>query len=496
MSLSERDAERYSLQAVISPVWEDVPPRDSRAQRRQGPVKSQRDALLRRSLAIADVMGAFVGLFVAITLVRAGSISARASVLLIAPFVLVTSKAIGLYDCDQNRVRKTTVDELPSILYLSLVYTLAIWLAEEWVLDGWLVRPQVFALCASTVIATTLARAAARRLVLKFTPSERCVILGDAEEAAKTTVKLTESSGVKATIVGRVALSGADQGGKGGGETLGSIESIGKVVAEHEIERVIIAPDGHDQDKILHAMRVAKALGAKVSVLPRLLEVVGSSATYDEVNGITLLGVPQDGLSRSSLALKRLMDLAIATTLLIVLAPLLTLVAIAIKLDSRGPVLFKQPRIGRRGRRFGMLKFRSMVADAELLKPQLRDLNEVEGGLFKITKDPRITNVGRFLRRTSIDELPQLLNVICGHMSLVGPRPLVPDEDALIEGWQRRRLAVAPGMTGLWQICGSSRIPMQDMVKIDYHYGANWSIWLDTKILIRTIPYMLKQRGL
>jgi lipopolysaccharide/colanic/teichoic acid biosynthesis glycosyltransferase len=142
-----------------------------------------------------------------------------------------------------------------------------------------------------------------------------------------------------------------------------------------------------------------------------------------------------------------------------------------------------------------MLKFRSMVADAEHLKDELRDRNETEG-LFKIEDDPRITWVGRFLRRTSLDELPQLFNVLKGDMSLVGPRPLVPDEDAKIEGWERRRLAVKPGMTGLWQIFGSARIPMNEMVKIDYLYGANWSLWLDVKILFRTVPFVLARRGL
>jgi lipopolysaccharide/colanic/teichoic acid biosynthesis glycosyltransferase len=142
-----------------------------------------------------------------------------------------------------------------------------------------------------------------------------------------------------------------------------------------------------------------------------------------------------------------------------------------------------------------MFKFRSMVRDAERIKEELRQRNEAEGGLFKITDDPRITRIGRYLRQTSLDELPQLFNVLTGDMSLVGPRPLVPDEDALIEGWERRRLAVKPGMTGLWQVYGSARIPMKEMVKIDYLYGANWSAWLDLKILLRTIPYVLSRRG-
>jgi exopolysaccharide biosynthesis polyprenyl glycosylphosphotransferase len=258
-----------------------------------------------------------------------------------------------------------------------------------------------------------------------------------------------------------------------------------------------VAPDGHDEEEILDAIRLIKALGIKVSVLPRLLEVVGSSSTFEDVDGITLLGVRQYGVfSRSSAALKRTMDIVGASIGVILLGPLLLSLALIVKLDSRGPVFFRQRRIGRQGELFLMLKFRSMVEDADSIKGQLRDRNEAQGGLFKITDDPRITRVGNLLRRTSLDELPQLLNVLGGSMSLVGPRPLVQDEDALIEGWQRRRLAVKPGMTGMWQIFGSSRIPMNEMVKIDYLYGANWSIWLDLKILIKTVPYVLRRRGL
>ncbi|HTW12051.1 MAG TPA: sugar transferase, partial [Solirubrobacteraceae bacterium] len=230
--------------------------------------------------------------------------------------------------------------------------------------------------------------------------------------------------------------------------------------------------------------------------LPRLLEVVGSSSTYEDVDGLTLLGVRQYGvLSTSSEMLKRLMDITGAGIGLLLLSPLLAMLALAVKLDSRGPLFFRQRRIGRHGEHFEMRKFRSMVPNADAIKHQLRDRNEVQGGLFKIADDPRITRVGGFLRRTSLDELPQLFNVLAGDMSLVGPRPLVEDEDALIEGWQRRRLAVKPGMTGMWQIFGSSRIPMEEMVKIDYLYGANWSIWLDLKILLRTVPYVLRRRG-
>ena len=166
-----------------------------------------------------------------------------------------------------------------------------------------------------------------------------------------------------------------------------------------------------------------------------------------------------------------------------------------IKLDSRGPVLFRQDRIGRDGKPFQMLKFRTMVQDADEHKDELRHFNQAEG-LFKIAKDPRITRVGSLLRRMSLDELPQLLNVMRGEMSLVGPRPLVIDEDSLLEGWRRRRLQLTPGMTGHWQILGSARLPLEEMARIDYLYVSNWSLWLDVKILLRTIPYVLSGKGL
>ena len=171
--------------------------------------------------------------------------------------------------------------------------------------------------------------------------------------------------------------------------------------------------------------------------------------------------------------------------------PVMLVIAVAIRLDSKGPVFFRQIRVGRDGKRFCMLKFRTMVDGADELKPQLLDAAP-RGRLFKLSDDPRITRVGRWLRRTSLDELPQLINVLRGDMSLVGPRPLILDEDRLVLGWHRRRLHLTPGMTGHWQILGSARIPLAEMVKIDYLYAANWSLWTDVKILLRTIPYVLR----
>jgi exopolysaccharide biosynthesis polyprenyl glycosylphosphotransferase len=276
---------------------------------------------------------------------------------------------------------------------------------------------------------------------------------------------------------------------------LGDHDMLGVIVIEHGIERVVIAPGRSDPDEILGVIKLVRALGVRASLLPRLFEAVGSSVEFENVEGEILLGVRSYGLSKSSRLLKRAMDLVCASIGLLLVSPLLLAIAVAIKLDSRGPVLFRQRRIGIEGEEFEMLKFRTMVDGADEGKAELLDLNEADG-LFKIADDPRLTRVGRFIRRSSLDELPQLINVLKGDMSLVGPRPLVPDEDRHVEGSHPRRLHLVPGMTGIWQVFGSSRIPLAEMVKIDYLYGANWSLWLDVKVLLRTIPYVIGRRGI
>jgi lipopolysaccharide/colanic/teichoic acid biosynthesis glycosyltransferase len=233
----------------------------------------------------------------------------------------------------------------------------------------------------------------------------------------------------------------------------------------------------------------------KVSIVPRLFEVVGSSVEFDTVGGVTVLGVRRPGLSRSSRLVKRVVDVLGAGIGLLVLAPFGVVIALAIKLDSPGPVFFRQVRVGRDARTFWMVKFRSMVEGADAQRHALTALNESEG-VFKLARDPRITRVGRALRRSSIDELPQLINVLLGDMSLVGPRPLIVDEDRLVQGRHRERLQFAPGMTGPWQVLGPRRPPLSEMVKTDYLYATNWSLWTDVKILLRTIAHVAAQRGL
>jgi exopolysaccharide biosynthesis polyprenyl glycosylphosphotransferase len=340
-------------------------------------------------------------------------------------------------------------------------------------------------------------RAFVRRVVTNITPPERILVIGDAMRAERLRAKVESSYSVKAEVVGRVTPTPAPRRERAGGpRVLGGVDDLATVLLEHDVHRVVIAP-GPDSGEILHTIRLAKLLGVKVSVLPRLYDVVEASVELDDIDGLTMLGIRRYSLTMSSLRLKRAMDVLAAGVGLVLLAPLFAIFAVAIKVTSRGPVFFRQRRVGQWGAPFEIIKFRTMYDGADARKAELEAFNEAAGnGFFKIENDPRVTPVGRVLRRTCIDELPQLMNVVRGEMSLVGPRPLIDDEDSQIQGWDRRRLFVRPGMTGLWQVFGSARVPMNEMVKIDYLYGANWSVWTDVKILLRTFSFVVSRRGL
>jgi exopolysaccharide biosynthesis polyprenyl glycosylphosphotransferase len=305
--------------------------------------------------------------------------------------------------------------------------------------------------------------------------------------------KLELTNSVRAELVTCLPLT---VNGNGNGSLLPPSfpPELPRLLAEQGIDRVIVAPGHIDADGLLHLVRDLGALHVRVSVLPATPAVPGSSVEPDNINGLTLLGVRGLEIGRSSRLLKRAFDVALSSVLLLLAAPLMLAIAIAIRLDSPGPVLFRQRRIGRHGNPFEMLKFRSMVENAHEQRDDLRDLNDAVG-LFKIENDPRVTRVGRFIRRTSLDELPQLINVLRGEMAMVGPRPLIPEEDSMIEGHFRRRLDLTPGITGYWQALGSSRIPLSEMVRLDYLYVSSWSLWNDVRILLRTVPQVAGRRG-
>jgi exopolysaccharide biosynthesis polyprenyl glycosylphosphotransferase len=450
-----------------------------------------RDTLNKWMLLPADVLS--TALAVTLGVAVFGQDKLEPAVLLPIPLVVVASKIMGLYDRDQHLLRKTTLDEAPALFQLATLYTLLLWLSQPLLVAGLFGRDQVVGLWGLLFVLLVVGRTVARHLARAVAGPERCLIIGHAESAERVRQKIESSFSTSATIVGRVPLEAEGPNGYAPA-ILGHMSNLPTAIVEHAVDRAIVAPGVSNSEEILQTIRLVKSLGVNVSVLPRLFEVVGSSVEFDDLEGILLLGVRREGLTTSSRFLKRSMDLAGATLGLAVLAPLLAGISVAVKLTSPGPVLFRQRRIGRHGLEFEMLKFRTMFDGADTRKAELLELNEAEG-LFKISEDPRLTRVGRFLRRSCLDELPQLVNVLSGQMSLVGPRPLVPDEHHRIDGSHERCLHVRAGMTGLWQIFGSWRIPPHEMVKLDYLYATNWSPWLDLKILLRTLPYALRQRG-
>jgi len=455
----------------------------------------RRDALFRRMLLLADVM-ALVGAFtLTVALSQRSSVQLTWAGLAGVPILVVCAKVTGLYDRDETLLRKTTLDEAPKLLQLATLFALVAWLTGDLLVRGPLDRHEALFLWLALAGLLVLARAGARAISLRIAPAERCLFIGDEVSVETIRSKLTGHGGVRAEVVAHLDLDKASSWSTDGysGPRLAEIRDLARTL---DVHRAIVAPRSADAGEMLDLVRTLKAVGVRVSVLPRLLEVVGSSVEFDDLHGMTLMGVRRFELTRSSAALKRAFDLAGATLGLLAVSPVLIAATVAIKLDSRGPVFFRQLRVGRHGEHFHIFKFRTMTPDAEALKESLRDRNEAQEGLFKIFDDPRVTRVGRFLRKSALDEMPQLLNIIRGEMSLVGPRPLVVDEDIRIEGWHRRRLELTPGMTGHWQILGPARVPLREMVAIDYLYVANWSLWTDMKILLRTVPYVMGRHGL
>jgi exopolysaccharide biosynthesis polyprenyl glycosylphosphotransferase len=461
----------------------------------RGPAANlRRNALFRRTLLIADVV-AIAGAFMLTVQLSSRSLQLTWASLAGVPILLVGAKLFGLYDRDEALLRKTTLDEAPKLFHVATLCALVAWLAGGLIVDGELNRHEALFLWLTLAVLLMLARAGARAIALRLAPVERCLFIGDEVSARTVRSKLTDHGGVKAKMVAHLDL---DKAGPWSTEVFSArkLSEIRDLAQELDVHRAIIAPRSADDGEMLDLVRTLKAVGVRVSLLPRLLEVVGSSVEFDDLHGVTVMGVRRFDLTRSSAALKRAFDLLGVSIGLLAAAPLMIAVAVAIKLDSRGPVFFRQLRVGRHGKRFYMLKFRTMIPGAEELKDSLRHRNEAQDGLFKIADDPRVTRLGKFLRKSALDELPQLLNIIRGEMSLVGPRPLVIEEDECIEGWHRRRLELMPGMTGHWQILGPARVPLREMMAIDYLYVANWSLWTDIKILLRTVPHVIGRRGL
>lgn len=465
----------------------------------QDTANSRRDSLRRRLLALADVL-ALLAAYGLLWIVAPPPNPPSDDLLLIGalPLWVLLNKVLHLYDRDANLIHQSTLNELPKIFHsISLGTSLAFLLGPT--LPGIdMHRTQVIVWWLAAMALTPVFRYSARAIVRRATEPERVLIIGSGVVASLVSRKLAAHPEYGANLVGYVDVVDGPHvvGELEDLECLGDVTEFEEVVRRHDVERVVIAFSSLAHEHLLDIIRMSKRMRVKISVVPRLFEVIGHNVELDQIEGMTLLGVRGVGRTASTLWLKRSLDVAVAGLMLLVLSPVLVAVAIAVRLDSPGPLLFGQRRVGRRNQEFCMWKFRTMIPGADQMKGDLAHLNEMDcGPMFKITNDPRVTRVGRFLRRTSIDELPQLINVLRGDMSLVGPRPLVPAEDDHVIGWHRARLDLTPGLTGPWQVMGRNAIPFHEMVKLDYLYVAEWSLWNDLKLMVRTLPVVFGRRG-
>ncbi len=338
------------------------------------------------------------------------------------------------------------------------------------------------------IVVIPLSRRLAKALPLPGrAQTTRILIVGSGKVARRVVDRLSRVDSLE--VVGM-----ADDDPSPGEEVIGAIGQLPKLVAEHRVDRVLVAFSRTPSTETLSSLRELRGQ-VGVSVVPRMFEMLSWRSSLEELYGIPLLHVAPASLSVSARITKRTLDLVVASTILLLLSPVLLASAIAIKATSPGPVFFRQPRWGRRGEIFYIFKLRSMRTDAEAVRDHLMADNEVDGPLFKVREDPRITKVGAFLRKTSIDELPQLFNVLKGDMSLVGPRPFVPSEAAQIDGAAARRYEVLPGMTGLWQVSGRSELSYEDLRHLDTVYVSSWSLWWDLRILAQTPAAVLRRSG-
>jgi exopolysaccharide biosynthesis polyprenyl glycosylphosphotransferase len=456
----------------------------------------RRGAVLARMLYSGDALAALFAAGFSVAVLGSFSPEALAYVLcagLLWPFAAFS---IGLYRSDQLASWASAVSEVPRSFVAVLLITWPLF-AAALLLD----LDQAVALTFLTVAAIAVVAATARALVrasLHRQPDlrQRTLILGSGVVAGQVVNKVQNNDQFGLIPVGLVDDE-VHNIGTPDLPWLGRIADLDSIIEAQNIDRVIITFTRARHEELLEAIRACRDASVAVDVVPRLFEFLDGVRALDQIGGLPLLSIGVPVLASTSMAAKRSLDVLGSLALIALFSPVMLATAVAIKIESRGPVFFRQPRAGRGNRSFRLIKFRSMYIDAEERKQDLDKLNEADDGvMFKIREDPRVTRVGRVIRRFSIDELPQLFNVLKGEMSLVGPRPLIfPETAALEEGWHLRRLELRPGITGPWQVYGRSQSPFQEMVRFDYQYVAGWSLARDVEILLATLPAVFSGRG-
>ena len=484
---------------------------DDRAQRRPRPVRGRvagrRGWLMRRLLVLADVVG-LVAAFIIVELIYgnrgANPVSLRGEIVLFlisVPVFLFGAKLFGLYDRDDERAAHSTPDDLVRVFLLMTVGVFAVEHAVD--LSGTanpdLVKLTVF--WAAAVAGVTAARIAVRTLArASDSYVQRTIIVGAGEIGQLIARKLLRHREYGVQLVGFVDASPRERHADlAHVEILGGIDTLEDIVEREDVERVIFAYSNDRQTDFLELIRRLRDDGVQVDIVPRLFEVIGPKVDVHAVEGVSLIGLPPVRIPRSSRAIKRALDVVVASVLLIVAPPLFAVITLLIKRDSPGPVFFRQTRLGRDMRPFTLLKFRTMKTDTDdaahrdfIAATMDRAATAAAGGLYKLERTDSVTPIGRMLRRTSLDELPQLINVLRGEMSLVGPRPCMPYETERFQPHHFDRFLVPAGLTGLWQTSARAQSTFGEALDMDVLYAQSWSLGLDLLLLARTPLQLLR----
>lgn len=491
--LLENDAPTIRAEALFEDYEGQVGPHSEPRHRRSG------SSTLRVVLAsdlVAICAATFCAPLLALVLIGRGSLGIAALTLLYAPVFLPIFSLYGMYRRARRRLLASIFPDLVRLVHALLLGCLLL-LAGSGTLHALVGLPSVRPFTAMVIailgfLAVPLARMVARALLRPADDRARVVIVGSGRVAAVVMQRLRSVPGMN--IVGYVDDGSAPALSLAEIPKLGGLNDLRNVIHCHDIGHVIVAFSPASGAELADFLR-SLADEVKISIVPRLFDLLTVRSHVDDLHGLPVMDVAPAALGTADRFAKRALDIAVALAGLLFTLPLSAVIACLVKMTSRGPVLFRQHRVGRRGHEFSINKFRTMHVGAESLRSDLSSGNEMDGPIFKLREDPRVTPLGAFLRRTSLDEIPQLVNVLLGDMSLVGPRPFIPSESAELGGWAARRFAVRPGITGLWQISGRSDLPFEELRRLDYSYVASWSLAWDLRILWHTPAAVLRRRG-
>jgi exopolysaccharide biosynthesis polyprenyl glycosylphosphotransferase len=482
----------------------ELPERDVR--RKRPPVLSflLRLETLRRvtrvlSLLVLDFIGVTGALFTALMLKLAirdqfdVHLGWRETKLSVAFAYLITVLMFARVDLYADRPRRPGLGRIATALFQATVIALVFSLANG---D----RFSSYYIFYGTLIFGTIYIGALRALHLRVTGQlleragyrRRALLVGSGKHIEAVAHALAGRARTQVDLVGYISLTPRPQNGL---RSLGRLEQLPEILAEQRVQEVIIADPDFPQEQAVELVDLCHRRGVTVHVAPSTMEILINRAEFVPGQTVPLFTLRPPVFEGIDFALKRTFDLVLSTVGLILLAPVMLAIAIAIKLSSRGPTIYRSVRPGMAGKPFACFKFRTMREHADQIQADLEPLNEKSGALFKIRRDPRLTRIGRLLRRFSLDELPQLVNVLRGEMSLVGPRPLPLRDFERLEEWHKKRYLVLPGITGLWQVSGRSELDFDDLVRLDFLYLEQWSMFLDLSILLKTIPAVFSRRG-